>query len=153
MAPFCYNAKIMKKSAFLIVFTALIGLSVVPVLAQTREVSAPETRLESTGILPTNPFYFVKEWGRKFRGMIIADPVRKIELRVLIAEEKASELNKLRELGLEDDSFREALEDHIIELKDLKSKLDAMSAKSEDPRLEILSYKVFELMWAQGEVL
>lgn len=46
------------------------------------------------GILPTSPFYFLKEWGRNIRKFFTTDSIKKIRLELKYADEKLIETAK-----------------------------------------------------------
>lgn len=50
------------------------------------------------GLLPSNPFYFVKEWTRSVKRALTFDQLKKIEFELDIINEKAAEFNKLASL-------------------------------------------------------
>ncbi|MDP2650634.1 MAG: DUF5667 domain-containing protein, partial [bacterium] len=59
------------------------------------EITISDLGVEKTGILPTNPFYFIKEWGRGAQLLFASDPVRKTELELRFVNEKAAELKSV----------------------------------------------------------
>ncbi len=56
--------------------------------------------VETTGILPSNPFYFFKEWGRGIRKALSFNTLSRAELQLDIANEQAAEIAKLQELDI-----------------------------------------------------
>jgi hypothetical protein len=62
--------------------------------APTQEISVPS---ENIGLLPSSPFYFLKEWRRGWQIFFTADPVVKAEMALKFAEEKRQEKNVIGE--------------------------------------------------------
>lgn len=102
------------KSAF---FMALL----LPILAMGK-ASYPS-------LLPSNPFYFTKESVRNLRRALTFNYVSKVDLELRIADERLSEIQKLIDLNLEDQSYLAnaitayqnslpVLEDHISSIKE-----------------------------------
>src|SRR3989338_3400178 len=54
---------------------------------------------EPPGLLPSNPFYFFKEWRRGIRRLLTSDPAAKLELEIKIVSEKADELSKIMDIA------------------------------------------------------
>jgi len=82
-----------------IIFSLLLTVLMIsgPVYAQTEDASVEEVTTEDLGIsdpglLPTNPFYFLKEWGRGVRQLFAFNPIKKAELELRFTNEKAAEL-------------------------------------------------------------
>jgi len=62
-------------------------------------VSTPVLAQENVGLLPTNPFYFLKEWGRSFRRAVTPSILKKVELGMQVREEKLAELKKMASIA------------------------------------------------------
>lgn len=62
--------------------------------APTQEISVPS---ENIGLLPSSPFYFLKEWRRGWQIFFTADPVVKAEMALKFAEEKRQEKDVIKE--------------------------------------------------------
>jgi len=75
---------------------AAVLISAVPVGVGLAQGSI-DLGVESVGLLPSNPFYFLKEWGRGFRSLF-AKNIGKAELELITLNEKAAELKKLEEI-------------------------------------------------------
>ncbi|MDD5430933.1 MAG: DUF5667 domain-containing protein [Candidatus Pacebacteria bacterium] len=74
-------------------------------------------------VLPTNPFYFLKEFKRGVQKTFVFNPVKKLELELQIASEKMAELGKLEEIIGQDDA---AL---IKAINNYENNLDGLSGK------------------------
>ena len=59
---------------------------------------AVDLGVENVGLLPSNPFYFLKEWGRGVRKFFTSSSVRKARLEFDVVNEKAAELGRLVEI-------------------------------------------------------
>ncbi|GEM_PF-959939 len=90
----------LKGLLFFVAVAAFLAFSN-PALAQ--DVSLEDLGVENTGLLPSNPFYFFKEWGRNIRKSLSFGDLRKAELQLGILNEQAAEIKKLSDIG--SDSF------------------------------------------------
>ncbi len=80
---------------------ALAAALAVSVAAPTAFLGAQtdaELGVSNTGLLPSNPFYFLKEWGRGFRKFITPSLIKKSEVELEVLNQKAAELKKLDEI-------------------------------------------------------
>ncbi|MEK7463022.1 MAG: DUF5667 domain-containing protein [Patescibacteria group bacterium] len=64
---------------------------------QAESVSTSDLGVANPGFLPTNPFYFFKEFSRNGRRVFTFNPVAKAQLEVKIANEKVAEAKKIQE--------------------------------------------------------
>ena len=67
-------------------------------IVKNQEVTLKDLGVSNPGILPGNPFYFLKEWGRGVKNTFTFSPVKKAELQLNAVNEKAAEIKKLKEL-------------------------------------------------------
>lgn len=94
---------------------------------------------ESTGLLPSNPFYFLKEFGRGFRQFWAFNPIRKAQLELNTVNEKAAELKKLEEISSENiEAIERAAENYKNAVTILKSRLESLKGASQNTNLDKL---------------
>lgn len=75
---------------------------------------------QSTGLLPSNPFYFIKEWARSVKRTWIFDTIKRIEYDLDIVNEKAAELQKLSQIAPDkEDLISNALDNYQLSLEQL----------------------------------
>jgi rRNA-processing protein FCF1 len=67
--------------------------------SSTDEVSAQDLGVSDPILLPNNPFYFLKEWGRGIQSFFAFGSLKKAELEQKFANERLIELRKLVEEG------------------------------------------------------
>ncbi len=130
------------------VFLLLTSFAVaMPAAAQTDEspeldaqtISTADLGVEDPGLLPTNPFYFLKELRRTARRWVTFDPIKKAELELRITNEKAAEAKKVQESRPEDsDAISRALENYQRSQDRLKTRLEELQDVSQNPNLEKL---------------
>lgn len=94
-----------KKAIFSLCFLALLSIVVSPAIAA--EIPSQSQGTEATGILPSNPFYFFKEWGRSIRRTLSFTDLKKAETQLGVVAEQIAEIEKLNELQV---AKREAFE-------------------------------------------
>ncbi len=109
------------------------------------EISISDLGVEKTGILPTNTFYFVKEWGRGARLFFTSDPVKKADLELRVANEKAAELKKVAENNPQDsEALQRAIANYNKNVDRLRTRLEALKETSENPKIDELLNKLTE---------
>ena len=126
----------------------LLTLFLITGLAYAQEKSQPipdSSVIENPGILPTNPFYFLKEWRRGFQRFFTTNPVAKAELELKIVNEKAAEVVKVQEALPENtEAISEALENYRLSQERLRSRLEAMKETYKNPNVAKLLEKLAE---------
>jgi len=94
---------------------------------------------ESSGLLPSNPFYFLKEWGRGFRKFIAFNPIKKAELELSVVSEKAAELQKLEEITPDkSEAISGAISNYRQAIENLRLRLDSLKENSGNPSIDRL---------------
>lgn len=101
-------------------------------------VTTADLGIARPGLLPTNPFYFVKEWTRAIRRAVIVDPVKRVLDELRVATEKAAELKRLEEVKGDARAIARAAENYRETMKRLTERLKALSATSENPNVDKL---------------
>jgi len=141
---------IMNHSKYLIPFLLLTGLLAgscgpLTVLAHTAEaaeadaVTISDLGIENPGLLPTNPFYFLKEWGRGVRRVFTFNPVTKAELELRIANEKAAEAKQVEEIAPENaGAVAEAVQNYEEAQIRLRVRLESLKETSKNPNVDRL---------------
>lgn len=102
-------------------------------------ITIADLGLENPGLLPTNPFYFLKEWARGIRRVFTFNPVRKLEFELRIVNEKAAETKRVEEVDPENaEAIVRALENYRDAQGRLKARLEALRETSENPNIDRL---------------
>ncbi len=92
-----------------------------------------------TGLLPTNPFYFVKEWGRAIQLFFTPDPVRRAGLELRIVNEKAAELKKIAENDPKnEEALGRAVNNYNKNIDRLRARLESLKETSSNPNIDEL---------------
>ncbi|MDP2651131.1 MAG: DUF5667 domain-containing protein, partial [bacterium] len=134
----------------------LVASPALPVVAQDdAEIMVEgEEQIGDAGILPTNPFYFLKEWGRSLRRAVIFDPVRRAEFELEVTEEKARELDEVNGLEGEDEkAIERATLNYEKGVERLKTRLEKLEEQSDNPRVEALLGNLAERAAAHQELM
>jgi hypothetical protein len=101
--------------------------------------SSADLGAEGSGLLPSNPFYFLKEWGRGVRKLLTFNPVRKAELELNVLSEKAAELKKLEEITPENvNALSRAAENYKFATEELRARLEVLKETSDNPNVDRL---------------
>lgn len=102
-------------------------------------VSVSNLGVENPGLLPTNPFYFIKEWSRGIRRIFTFNPVAKVKLELEITNQKAAEAQKVEEVSPNNvGAINKALENYQNSQERLKTKFEALKETSQNPEIEKL---------------
>jgi len=97
------------------------------------------------GVLPTSPFYFVKEWRRGITRLFTFNPIKKAELELAILNEKAAEAQEVEETAGDNiEAVKEALENYRDAHDRLEAKLRAIKETSENPNVDKLLNNLVE---------
>ncbi len=135
----------MRYSSFLLVFLCLLSLTGTAearvdkqlIVAQPNAITVSSLGVDNPGMLPTNPFYFIKEWSRAVLRIVTLDPVSKVSLGLQIANEKAAELKRVDELnGTNPGAIVIALRNYRDEQIRLKKSIDALDQASKNPAID-----------------
>ena len=111
----------------------------------TDDVDVEEEIEDAHGILPTNPFYFFKEFTRGWRRFFIFDPVRRAEFEFEVLEEKAEELEVVEMLNPDSlEALNKALENYNENVDRLRERLDGLREDSDNPKIDELLQKLDE---------
>ncbi|HEY4499516.1 MAG TPA: Kazal-type serine protease inhibitor domain-containing protein [Candidatus Paceibacterota bacterium] len=129
---------------FFVALTVLAAEDYKPLnLAQLETITSQELGVDNPGILPGNPFYFLKEWSRGVRRVFTFDPVARVEYELRIANQKAAEAKKIEEVKPEDtEAIMGALQNYQEAQERLKDRLEALEEKSQNPEIDNLLNKV-----------
>jgi hypothetical protein len=93
------NFKVLAASFILVFVLGSIALAQeIPEVIQDEKVIAKDLGISEPKVLPDSPFYFLKNWGRAIGLLFAFNPVKKVELRLKIANEKLMEAKKLVEM-------------------------------------------------------
>ncbi len=97
------------------------------------------------GILPTSPFYFVKEWRRAVQRVFTFNAVKKADLELNILNERAAEAQKI---SVDDpqniEAVKKALGNYIEAHDRLANRLRALKETSQSPNVDKLLDKLVE---------
>lgn len=121
-----------------IAFAQTDATAAVPV-EQAETVTTGDLGLANPGLLPTNPFYFLKEWGRGIRSFATFNSVAKAELELRFVNEKAAEVKKVEELKpAETEAISKALDNYQGSQQRLKIRLENLKETSQNPNVDRL---------------
>jgi len=138
------NKTIYGKIVAVVSLSLMVAMPVVPAVAQDDAGIATDTveamdEARDAGILPTNPFYFLKEWSRGLRRAFIFNPVKRAEYELQVTDEKADELGEVSELdGEEGKGIERAAQNYQEAAERLKMRLEKIEESSENPNVQEL---------------
>ncbi len=112
------------KVLFSVSLSAFLAISG-PVFAQ--DLTLQDLGIEQPGILPSNPFYFFKSWGRTIRQTLTFSDISRVELQLEILNEQAAEVRKLAEINPDKlEGFERAVKNYIDSAVALKTRVQAL---------------------------
>ena len=107
------------------------------------ELSVPKALgLKRVGLLPTSPFYFLKEWWRGLKVGWIRDPIKKSEAQLQILSEKLAEAESITRKGLKPEVLERAFGNYTNTMDKLKTRLEGLKGTSENPNIDKLLDKI-----------
>ena len=102
------------------------------------EITSEDLGVDNPGILPTNPFYFFKEFSRGFRKFFIFDEVGRAEFELKVLNEKAAELVVVEGLDPNNsNAIAGAVDNYNENVERLRLQIEALS-ETENPNMERL---------------
>ncbi|MBI2647832.1 MAG: hypothetical protein HYW98_00600 [Candidatus Wildermuthbacteria bacterium] len=121
-------------------------------VAQTN-VEAGVEAPANPGMLPTSPWYFLKEWRRVIQQALITDSVAKAEFEVKVSDEKAAEAKKVQEVSPQNtQGIKRALENYRRSQDRLKARLEQLKETSNNPNVDALLTKVSDRVVAHEQM-
>lgn len=147
----------MLKKILLLLFSIIISLQVAGIsLAHAEEsgdmnaevtaetnIQTSDLEVNNTGMLPTSPWYFLKEWTRSVKRLFTLDPVKKAELELNIANEKAAETLRVEEKNPnKPKDIQRAINNYKASQEKLKAKIESLKENSENPNISKLVERV-----------
>lgn len=118
----------MKKIVFLAIASILMFSSLSIVLAEDATITAKDLNVSEPTVLPTSPFYFLKELGRQIQLLVTLDPAKKAEAKLNIASEKLVEAEKV---SGNKEALSTALSNYTNSLNQLKTYASTLKQDSE----------------------
>lgn len=134
---------------FFIVSFASIGI---PAMAEEQAVQATSTEakaviqekitekdlgVDNAGILPSNPFYFLKVWARGVKETFTFGVLKKAELQLQYFNEKAAELKKLEEIiPFKTETLGESVDGYLESAGQLENYVDQLKGAAKDSKIE-----------------
>ena len=123
---------------FAVVTFARADDTAVSASAQTSVQASADAR-DVPVILPTNPFYFAKEFARGVRLFFTFGKVKKAEYQLEVADQKALEVKEVEKLNPENTTaISKALENYQSNVADLKVRIESIQATATDPNVSKL---------------
>jgi hypothetical protein len=108
-------------------------------------IAIVNTGAASVRLLPTSPFYFLKEWGRGMKMFFTFDPIKKSELEIKISDEKIVELAAVVEKNPQNENaIEKALANYQKSRERLAQRLTSLKETSQNPNVDRLLDKVVE---------
>jgi len=101
------------------------------------DIQAEDLEIGEPAILPDNPFYFLKNFGRDIQDLFTFNPIAKANLRARFANEKLIELKKMIKEGKDAEDIEEAAEGYQREMGRIKEKAERIGETAqENPEVE-----------------
>lgn len=110
-----------KRKLFLISIALLLACGTAAAQEETENITAESLNIEEPTLLPSSPFYFLKNWGREVQSFFTFNEVKKAELRERFANEKIIELKKITEEEAGSEIIEKAAENYKKEIENIKN--------------------------------
>ena len=100
-------------------------------IVKSQEVTTKDLGVSDPGMLPGNPFYFLKEWGREVKISFSFKAVKKAETQLQIVNERAAEIKKLKDLlPASNKSFVKSLDNYQKSIDLLNERIEDLKGVS-----------------------
>lgn len=107
------------------------------------EVTIQDLGVEEPTLLPTSPFYFLKNWGRSINRTFTFNSVKKAELELEIVNEKVAEIKKMERVAPDRvEAIGKAVENYQANTERLKTRLESLKETSANPNVDKLLEKL-----------
>lgn len=117
------------------------------------EITTQDLGVENPGLLPTSPFYFLKEWQRVIRKTLTFNPIKKAELEADDANQRAAEIKKLEEVAPQNiEAITKAVDKYKKNVDGLKERLGNLKETSQNPNVDKLLDKLTERSLKHAEL-
>lgn len=139
-----YN-KDMKQLLTLVLVVSVFAVSLPMTAAQDDvDTSVEQTEeIEDVGLLPNNPFYFLKEWGRGVQRALIFDPVKRADFELRVTDEKAEELRRVGETDGDNTlAIQRASQNYEKAMERLRLRLEKAQEQTDNPNVDRLLERV-----------
>ena len=111
--------------------------AVVEAVNLDEDIQPEDLEVGEPRLLPDNPFYFLKNWGRTIRCFLAFNPIAKAELRAKFSNEKLMELKKMIREKKDPEALKKAAENYQQETKKIKEQVEKIKEKAkENPKVE-----------------
>lgn len=123
------------KKRFLVTYAPVLLLLVMCLTPQQPLYAA---NFDNPGLLPSNPFYFMKEWGRDIKNAFIFNDYEFLIASVEILDERAAELSKLIEIIPDNRvAFNSAVSKYNQELYAVISRIELLDLEKMDTNIRV----------------
>ena len=128
-------------AAFSLLIASYLALNslMVPAIGAKESPNLPP---QSVGLLPTNPFYFIKEWGRSIKRTLTFDLIRKADWDLDILQSKLAELKKLEFINVDINALNLAAQNYRQSTLSLSENLRLLKNASHSVELSNLLDKL-----------
>ena len=118
------------------------------------EMSIPDALgLKKVGLLPTSPFYFLKEWWRGWKVGWTKDPIKKSETQLQILSEKLAEAAEVAQKSSKPEVLENAFNNYTNAMDRLKDRMNTLKETSENPNIDKILDRITEAEIRHSEVL
>lgn len=123
-----------------------VPVSGVPMAFAAQDLSN-DSVAENPGILPTNPFYFIKNWRRTAQRTITLNLIKKAELELDILNEKSAEISRLYDvLDGGSEAIRDAARLYNESLDRFQSYVNGIKDNSKNSQTDRFLNKMLEII-------
>jgi hypothetical protein len=100
-------------------------------IVKSQEITTKDLGVSDPGMLPGNPFYFLKEWSREVKTSFSFKAVKKAETQLQIVNERAAEIKKLKDLlPSSSKAFTKSLDNYQKGIDLLKERIENLKGLS-----------------------
>jgi len=109
------------------------------------DIKISDLGVDYAGVLPSSPFYFMKEWKRDIKRTFTVNPIKKAELALFEINERAAEIKKLEEITPQNIAvISRALTNYEDNLNNLELRLKEIKETSQNSNVDKLLDTILE---------
>ncbi|MBD3282440.1 MAG: hypothetical protein GF387_02415 [Candidatus Portnoybacteria bacterium] len=122
----------MKKTITFFSVLAMIGLLIAPTIQAQEIVSPEDLGTSEPQLLPSSPFYFLKDAWRAIKSTFTFNSVNKAKLKLQFASERLLEIEEMIEEQKNNKDIEGALDSYNEELERLRSRIEELKGTAQD---------------------
>lgn len=109
-----------------------MSISVAESVKMDEDVQPQQLEIQQPTLLPDSSFYFLKNWARGIQEVVTFNPVKRVELKLKVANEKLMEMKAMAKKTNEPELLEKATENYQQEMEKVKQKAQKIKQTAQE---------------------